>query len=70
MILSTNKRGIKIMTDRYIKEMCKWVIDNSNQPITKLEKETIKLGIDNAKSFSDLLSIALAKKFLIANRKK
>ncbi len=58
------------MTDRDVKEMCKMVIDKSKQPLTKEEKETIKFEIDNAKSFSDLLSIALAKEFLIANRKK
>ena len=56
------------MTEREIKEMCKWVIDNSNQPLTKTEKEIIKQAIDNAKSFNELLGIALTKEFLISNR--
>ena len=56
------------MTEREIKEMCKWVIDNSNQPLTKTEKKIIKQAIDNAKSFNELLGIALTKEFLISNR--
>jgi hypothetical protein len=57
-----------MMTEREIKEMCKWVIDNSNQPLTITEKEIIKKAIDNAKSFNELLGVALTKEFLIFNR--
>ncbi len=48
------------MTEKQIKFLCKWIVENSNRPLSKVEKEVIKQAIDQAKSIEDLLALALA----------
>lgn len=48
------------MNEEQLKFLCKWAIQNSNRPLTDIEKELLKQAVDNAKSIEDLLSIALA----------
>lgn len=47
------------MTEEQLKFLCKWAIQNSNRPLTDVEKELLKQAIDNAKSIEDLLAVAL-----------
>ena len=42
------------------KILCKWIVQNSNRPLTGNEKEVIKLAIDQAKTPAELLAIGLA----------
>lgn len=48
------------MTEEQIKIFCKWAVQNSNRPLTDVEKEILKQAIDAAKSVEDLLAVLLA----------
>ena len=48
------------MTEEQIKFICKWVIENSNRPLSELDKEIIKQAIDNAKTIEELAGVAIA----------
>ena len=48
------------MIEEQIKFLCKWAVQNSNRPLTDVEKEVLKQAIDAAKSVEDLLVVALA----------
>ena len=42
------------------KELSKFFLDNGNRKLSKEEKETIKLAIDQANNLSELLQVAFA----------
>ena len=43
------------MTEQEIKAICKLAVDNSNHPLTDLDKELLKQVIDNAKSAQEMV---------------
>lgn len=47
------------MNEKYIKEMCKYVVDHSQRHYTEHQKWSIKQAIDASKSFNDLYRVAL-----------
>lgn len=56
------------MTERQIKEITKWFLDNGQRKLTKTEKEVIKSGIDQAKSLNELMQLAFASLIIDSNR--
>lgn len=42
------------MTEHQIKAITKWVVDNSNRPLSKQDKEIIKHEVDKANSWGEL----------------
>lgn len=48
------------MNEQQIKLLCKLAVENSKRPFTDTEKELLKQAIDRAKSWDDLLAIALS----------
>ncbi len=48
------------MNEKQIKLLCKLAIENSKRPFTKAEKEMLKQAVDSAKSWDDLIAIALS----------
>lgn len=48
------------MTEEQVKIICKWIVENSNRPLNRLEKEIIKQAIDASKTVEDLAKIAIA----------
>lgn len=48
------------MTEQDVKFLCKWEIENGQRQLTPVEKELLKNGIDDAKSFQDFLAVVLA----------
>ena len=42
------------MTEEQIKEITKWVIDNSNRSLSDQDKEIIKQAVDQANSMGEL----------------
>ena len=48
------------MTEQQIKTLCKLVIERSNRPFTKVEKEILKQAIVNARNWDELMTIAIA----------
>ena len=51
------------MNEQQIKLLCKIAIEHSKRPFTNIEKEMLKQAVDSAKSWDDLLSIALSTLF-------
>lgn len=47
------------MTEKEIKELCKWILDNSNKPLSKEQKELLKQAIDQSKTVEELLLTAI-----------
>ena len=43
------------MTEEQVKFLCKWIVDNSNRPLTEFEKELIKQAIDNSKNPQEMV---------------
>ncbi len=48
------------MSEQDVKLLCKCAIENGQRQLTPVEKELLKKGIDDAKSFQDFLAVALA----------
>ena len=48
------------MTEQDAKFLCKWAIVFGQRQLTPVEKELLKNGIDDAKSFQDFLAVVLA----------
>ena len=48
------------MTEEQVKFLCKWIVDNSNRPLTEFEKELIKQAIDNSKNPQEMVASVLA----------
>ena len=48
------------MTEQEIKAMCKLAVDNSNHPLTALDKEVLKQVIDKAKHPVEILAALAA----------
>ncbi len=48
------------MTEQEIKSLCKWLVKNSNHPLSDKEKEVIKQAIDDAKNIEELTAVAVA----------
>lgn len=42
------------MTEQQIKEITKWVVDNSNRPLSKQDKEIIKKAVDKSNSMGEI----------------
>lgn len=42
------------MTDKQIKEITKWAIDNSNRPLSKQDKEILKQAVDKCNSVGEI----------------
>ena len=55
------------MTEEQVKFLCKWIVDNSNRPLTEFEKELIKQAIDNSKNPQEMVVSVLA---LLKNMQK
>lgn len=47
------------MTEKEIKELCKFMLENSNKPLSDEQKELIKLAIDNSKTIENLFFTAI-----------
>lgn len=47
------------MTEKEIKELCKFMLENSNKPLSDEQKELIKLAIDNSKTIENLFLTAI-----------
>ena len=43
------------MTEEQYKFLCKWMVDNSNRPLSQADKELIKQAIDRAKSPEEIV---------------
>ena len=56
------------MTEHQIKELAKWCLDNGQRKLTKAEKEVIKLAIDEADSWDELMKVAFASLAIDSNR--
>ena len=48
------------MPEQGVKFLCKRAIENGQRQLTPVEKELLKKGIDDAKSFQDFLTMAMA----------
>lgn len=48
------------MTEEQVKIICKWIVENSNRPLNRLEKEIIKQAIDTSKTVEELAKVAIA----------
>ena len=48
------------MTEEQVKFLCKQIVENSNRPLSDLDKELIKQAIDNAKNGFEMISAILA----------
>ena len=48
------------MTEEQVKFLCKWIVDNSNRPLTEFEKELIKQAIDNSNNPQEMVVSVLA----------
>lgn len=48
------------MTKEQYKFLCKWMVDNGNRPLSKVEKELIKHAIDKANSPEQIVLSILA----------
>lgn len=46
--------------EEQIKFLCKWAVQNSQRPLTDLEKEIIKRAIDESQTIEELLAVAVA----------
>ena len=47
------------MTEEQAKLLCKQIVENSNRPLSDMDKELIKQVIDNAKNVSEMISAVL-----------
>lgn len=47
------------MTEKEIKELCKRALENSNKPLSKEQKEALKLAIDKSETVEELLFTAI-----------
>lgn len=56
------------MTEHQIKELSKYFLDNGNRKLSKEEKETIKVAIDQANNFNELMQTAFSSLVIDANR--
>ena len=56
------------MTEHKWKELSKYFLDNGNRKLSKEEKETIKLAIDQANNLNELLQVAFASLAIDAHR--
>lgn len=56
------------MTEHKWKKLSKYFLDNGNRKLSKEEKETIKLAIDQANNLNELLQVAFASLAIDAHR--
>ncbi len=56
------------MTEQQVKEVSKYFLDNGNRKLSKEEKETIKLAIDQAENLNELLQVAFVSLTIDAHR--
>ncbi len=56
------------MIERQWKELLKYFLDNGNRKLSKEEKETIKLAIDQADNLNELMQVACASLAIDAYR--
>ena len=47
------------MIEEQVKILCKQIVENSNRPLSDLDKELIKQAIDNAKNGFEMISAIL-----------
>lgn len=47
------------MTEKGIKELCKWALENRNKQLSKEQKELLKQAIDQSKTVEELLLTAI-----------
>ena len=53
---------------RYIKEICKWIVDNKIKRVNEIQKHLIKIIIDYSTTERDIvLAIELLNLFLLLN---
>ena len=48
------------MTEKEVKFLCKWIVENSKRPLTETDKEIIKQTIDNARTPEEMVLSVLA----------
>ncbi len=48
------------MNTEQLKHICKYVVEYSNRPFTRDEKDILKHLIDMSRDFEELLSVAIA----------
>lgn len=56
------------MKEHQWKELSKYFLDNGNRKLSKEEKETIKLAIDQANNLNELIQVAFASLAIDAHR--
>ena len=56
------------MTEHQWKELSKYFLDNGNRKLSKEEKKTIKLAIDQANNLNELIQVAFASLAIDAHR--
>lgn len=47
------------MTEQNLKDLCKWALENSNEPISEEQKELLKQAIDRSKTIEELFTTAV-----------
>ena len=52
------------MTEEQVKFICKWIIENSSQPFTDLEKEVLKQAVDSSKNLKELINVVILSRML------
>lgn len=48
------------MTEKEVKFLCKWIVENSNRPLHQIDKELIKQAIDNARTPEEMVLSVIA----------
>ena len=57
-IINWNCEG-KSVTEQNLKDLCKWVLENSNKPLSEEQKELLKHAIDSSKTIDELFTTAI-----------
>lgn len=58
VVINRNCEGTS-MTEQILKDLCKWVLENSNKPLSKEQKELLKHAIDSSKTIEELFTTAI-----------
>ena len=47
------------MTEEQVKLLGRWLVDNSNRPLTAFEKKLLKQAIDRSNNIQEMISILI-----------
>ncbi len=51
------------MTEKQVKIVTKWFVDNSNRPLSKQDKEIIKKAVDGSNSIGEINAVLIEALF-------